>query len=130
MWDDLFLPLSSRCRGRYPACFKTPSPSPLFATSWKISGKARLVTWLGLEEVIYLVHLFMSGFFCKYQPNRNLETHLEPRRCCTPLTGIPRPSTSDVVRSLCFETGKSIEVYILDDGIEISKRRRARLKVH
>lgn len=26
MWDDLFLPLSSRCRGRYPACFKTPSP--------------------------------------------------------------------------------------------------------
>lgn len=24
MWDDLFLPLSSRCKRRYPTCFKTP----------------------------------------------------------------------------------------------------------
>lgn len=68
-------PSAQGAEGDIPHASKHP-PAP--ATSWKISGKARLVTWLGLEEVIYLVYWFYVWVFCKYRPNQNLETHLEP----------------------------------------------------
>lgn len=53
MWDDLFLPLSSRCSQRYPTRFKTPP-----VTSWEISRKARLITSQLFTKVIYLAYLF------------------------------------------------------------------------
>lgn len=48
-------PSAQGAEGDIPHASKHPPPNLLFATSWKISGKARLVTLLGLEEVIYLV---------------------------------------------------------------------------
>ena len=53
MWDDLFLPLSSRCSQRYPTCFKTPP-----VTSWRISRKERLYYLQLFTGVIYLMYLF------------------------------------------------------------------------
>lgn len=40
------------------------------------------------------------------------------------------PSTADIVRSLRFETGTSIDVYIFNQDTEICKKEKTRLKVH
>lgn len=113
MWDDLFLPLSSRCRGRYPALLQnTPPPR------WRAGRSAGRHGWLPRGGHLSCVFILCLGF-CKYRPDQNLETHLGP---------VPPPHLILCTMYVCFKTGKSIEVYIFNEGIEIWKK--TRLKVH
>lgn len=75
MWDDLFLPLSSRCKRRYPTCFRTP---PCDELEDQQEGTAYYL--VVAHKVIYLmfkkIFIYISAE-ALWKENQGLDMHLE-----------------------------------------------------